>query len=122
MSTFKDMVAADNEAVFLNTDEFAELRTIRYDGEEYVDIPIIITDLKEKDRRQIASDHAQGLYMVSGTLHCCKADLGGHQPEKGTEIRINNREGGGGFFSRYTVAKSSCAGGMLRVELEAVTQ
>lgn len=122
MSAFKDMVAADNEAVFLNVDEFAELRTVRYDGEEYVDIPILLTGIKEKDRRQVVSDHAQGLFLASAILHCRKDDLGGHQPKKGIEISINNREGGGGFFRRYTVAASSCSGGMLRVELEAVTQ
>ncbi len=122
MSAFKDMVAADNAAVFLNVDEFADRRTVRYDGEEYVDIPIVLTGVKEKDRRQVVSDHAQGLFLVSAVLHCRKEDLGGHQPKKGIEIRINNREGGGGFFQRYTVAASSCAEGMLRVELEAVTQ
>lgn len=122
MSAFKDMVSADNAAVFLNVDEFADKRTVRYDGEDYVDIPIVLTGMKEKDRRQVVSDHAQGLYLVSGTLYCRKDDLGGRQPKKGVEISINNREGGGGFFRRYTVAASSCAEGMLRVELEAVTQ
>lgn len=37
MSGFKDMVAKDVHSVFLNLDEFAEKRTIRYDGEEYQD-------------------------------------------------------------------------------------
>ena len=32
MSGFKDMVAADNHNVFLNIDEFAERRTVEYDG------------------------------------------------------------------------------------------
>ena len=60
MSGFKDMVAADNAAVFLNLNEFAEKRTIRYDGEEYVDIAVVLSGLKEKDRSQSVSDHAQG--------------------------------------------------------------
>lgn len=122
MSGFKDMVAADIHNVFLNTDEFAELRTIRYDGEEYVDIPIVLTGLKEQDRRQLQSDHVQGLYLVTSVLHCALSDLGGKQPEKGGRIEINDEEGGGGFFRRFYVASSVCEMGMLRVELEAIDE
>lgn len=116
--SFKDTVAADIHNVFLNTEEFAEKRTIRYDGEEYVDIPIVLTGLKEQDRQQLISDHAQGLYLVSSVLHCAVDDLGGKQPEKGQRIRINDREGGGGYFRGFYVAASVSEMGMLRVELE----
>lgn len=122
MSGFKDMVATDIHNVFLNTDEFAELRTIRYDGEEYVDIPIVLTGLKEQDRRQLQSDHVQGLYLVTSVLHCALSDLGGKQPEKGGRIEVNDEEGGGGFFRRFYVASSVCEMGMLRVELEAIDE
>ena len=40
MSGFKDMVARDNFGVFLNCDEFAEKRTVKYDGATYEDIPM----------------------------------------------------------------------------------
>lgn len=122
MSGFKDMVAADIHNIFLNTNEFAELRTIRYDGEEYVDIPVVLTGLKEQDRRQLQSDHVQGLYLVTSVLHCARSDLGGKQPEKGGKIEINDEEGGGGFFHRFYVASSVCEMGMLRVELEAIDE
>lgn len=122
MSSFKEMVAADVHNVFLNTGEFAELRTIRYDGEEYVDIPIVLTGLKEQDRRQLQSDHVQGLYLVTSVLHCALSDLGGKQPEKGGRIEVNDEEGGGGFFRRFYVASSVCEMGMLRVELEAIDE
>lgn len=122
MSGFKDMVAADNQSVFLNLGEFAEKRTIKYDGEVYEDIPIVLTGMKEKDRRQLMRDHAQGLYLVSSVLHCAMSDLGGRQPEKGTRIKINDREGGGGFFREFYVAASVCEIGMLRVELEAIDE
>ena len=115
MSGFKDMVARDNFGVFLNCDEFAEKRTVKYDGATYEDIPIVLSGLKEKDRRQLMSDHAQGLYIVS-------SDLGGVQPERGQRIRINDQEGGGGFFREFYVASSVCEMGMLRVELEAVDE
>lgn len=122
MSGFRDMVAVDNAAVFLNLDEFAERRTIRYDGEEYRDIPVVLSGLKEKDRRQLQSDHVQGLYLVSTVLHCAVDHLGGKQPEKGARLSINDREGGGGFFREFYVATSVCELGMLRVELEAVDE
>lgn len=127
MSGFKDMVAADIRNVFLNTEEYAELRTViydgaTYDGPEHKGIPIVLTGLKEQDRRQLVSDHVQGLYLVSSVLHCAIDDLGGNQPEKGTRIKINDQEGDGGFFREYYVASSVCEMGMLRVELEAVDE
>ena len=125
--SFKDMVAADIRKVFLNTDEFAELRTVRYDGMDYDGpehrgIPIVLTGLKEQDRRQLVTDHAQGLYLVASVLHCALDDLGGKQPEKGQRISINDEEGGGVFFREFYVASSVCEMGMLRVELEAVDE
>lgn len=68
--SFKDMLADDIRDVFLNLDEFAEKRTVEYDGERYEDIPAVLSGLKEKDRRQLMSDHVQGLYLVSSVLHC----------------------------------------------------
>ncbi len=124
MSGFRDMVAADSKNVFMNADEFADIRTIIYDGNTYTDITVILSGIKEKDRRQLvsASDHAQGLYLVSSVLHCAAADLGGVTPEKGQRIKINDEEGGGGFFREFYVASSVCKIGMLRVELEAIDE
>ena len=119
MSGFKDMVARDNFGVFLNCDEFAEKRTVKYDT---LVQRLQESGLKEKDRRQLMSDHAQGLYIVSSVLHCALSDLGGVQPERGQRIRINDQEGGGGFFREFYVASSFCEMGMLRVELEAVDE
>lgn len=97
MSGFRDAVQDDLHGVFLNLDEFAERHTVIYDGETYEDIPVVITGLHERDRRQLQSDHAQGLYLVSRVMHCALDDLGGNQPEKGCRIRINEREGGSFF-------------------------
>lgn len=107
MSGFRDAVQDDLHGVFLNLDEFAERHTVIYDGETYEDIPVVITGLHERDRRQLQSDHAQGLYLVSRVMHCALDDLGGNQPEKGCRIRINEREGGS-FFHDYYVASSIC--------------
>lgn len=122
MSGFKDMVAADNANIFLNVNEFSERRTVVYDGSTYEDIPILLTKLKEKDRRQLVTDHVQGLYLVSAILHCTLSDIGGSLPEKGQHLKINDEEGGGGFFYNYRVAASGCAMGMVRAELEAVDE
>ena len=98
----------------MNADEFADTRTIIYDGVTYQDIPIVLSGLKEQDRNQLVttSDHAQGLYLVSSVLHCAAADLGGATPEKGQRIKINDEEGGGGFFREFYVASSVCEIGM----------
>lgn len=122
MSGFKDMVALDNQKVFLNIDEFGDLRTIVYDGEKFIDIPIVLKGLKEEYRTQLVSDHAQGLYLVSSVLHVAQSSLGGKQPEKGSRIKINEQEGGGGFFNEFYVASSTCEMGMLRIELEAIDE
>ena len=127
--SFKDMVAEDNRNVFLNLDEFAEKRTVLFLGEHgdcverFEDIPVVLSGLREKDRRQlVVSDHVQGLYLVSSVLHCSIDDLGGKQPEKGQRISINDEDGGGGFFREFYVASSTCEMGMLRVELEAIDE
>ncbi len=120
--TFKEMVAADNKSVFLNSKEFADTYTIVYDGETYVDVPAVLSGLKEKDRRQVlASDHVQGLYLVTSVLHCSLSDLGGKQPEKGQCIKINTHPDSA-FFHEFYVSSSVCEMGMLHVELEAIDE
>lgn len=120
--SFKEMVAADIHNVFLNPSEFAEIRTIEYDGERYEDIPITLSGPKQEERQQTVTDHAQGLYRVSAVLHCALKDLDGNQPEQGRSIRINDEVGGEGFFQEYYVASSVCRMGMLRIGLEAIDE
>ncbi len=120
MSGYKDMVEADNKNVFVNASEFADIHTVIYDETAYEDIPIVLTGLKEKDRRQLitTSDHAQGLYLVSSVMHCAASDIGGVVPEKGTKIKIND----GDFYREFYVASSVNEVGMIRVELEAIDE
>lgn len=124
MSAFKDMVASDNLAVFLNDGEFADRRTVCYDGAVYENIPIVLSGIKQSERPVMVSggDHGQGLYLATAVLHCALSDLGGNQPEKGMRIQINEEDGGGGFYREYYVATSDCEMGMLRVELEAIDE
>ena len=108
--SFKDMVAADLHNVFLNLGEFAERRTVEYDGERYEDIPIVLSGLKEKDRRQLVSDHVQGLFLVSSVLHCARDDLGGKQPEKGTRRYRAAGDSSGSSTLRPRSASWVCCG------------
>lgn len=127
MSGFRDMVTADIRGVFLNTDEFAEKRSVRYDGETYSDIAVVLSGPTQEARgktvsgSQSPSDHVRGLHSVSAVLYCAAEDLGGKQPKQGTGIEITTREGGR-FFQKYYVVASSNEMGMLCVELEALAQ
>ena len=120
--SLKDVIAADVHDVFLNLNEFAEKRTVIYDGNTYSDIPIVLAGIKEKDRRILTNDHAQGLFLVTSVFHCALSDLGGRQPEKGMRIKINDAEGGGGFFREFYVASSIVEMGMIRCELEGIDE
>lgn len=106
----------------VDLDRLNSVGVLLYDGQEYQDIPIVLSDRKEEARRQLQSDHVQGLYRVSAVLYCARSDLGGNQPEQGARLSVNNREGGGGYFRSFYVAASGCEMGMLRVELEAIAQ
>ena len=114
--SFRESVLQDNLNVFSNTDEFADLRTVVYDDEEYKDIPVVLTKLKEKDRNASVKDHVQGIYLVNAIAHFSVEKLGGHIPEEGCKISITDDDG---FPHWYYVAQSSCDLGMVRLELEA---
>ena len=118
MSTLRDMMEADLKGVFLNIDEYGDLRTVVYDGTTYENIPVVLSGAKERDRSAASSDHAQGLYLVQSVMHCAKSDLG-VQPEKGTRIRISDDDG---FLREYYVAQSDCELGMLRIQLEDIEE
>lgn len=122
MSGFKDMVSADNASVFLNVDEFGDIRTIKYDGNIYKDIKIILTGIKEKDRRQLTGDHAQGFFYATAVMHCMASDMNYRLPENRMPFQINDEEGGGGFFRSYRVISASEAMGMFRIELGAIEE
>lgn len=123
--TFKEIVARDIHNVFLNSAELAEERTVRYDWEEYPDIPVSLQELEAADRQRLpargfgrgGTDGAAGLHQVTGVLFCAAADLGGKVPKQGNELQINTRQGGA-FFRTYRVGLVGNEMGMLRIELE----
>ena len=122
MSSFKDMVEADNRAVFTNADEFAEHRVVKYDGVTYAGegegIPVVLSQTKEMERPAITGK-MEGLHLVSATAHIAQANLGGVVPEQKRDIFISDGEAlGKPFFRRYRIVTSDCEMGMLVLELE----
>lgn len=120
MSGFKDMVASDVSGVFINANEFAEKRTIVYDDITYSDVPVVLTGISEKPRRQrqLVDDRVQGLYQVNTVMYCAASDLNGIVPEKDTRIKIIDD-----FFpQQFYVESSTSDSGMLRIELRAIDE
>ncbi|MBQ7487128.1 MAG: hypothetical protein IJT77_06520 [Clostridia bacterium] len=114
---FNDMAELDN-ASFL--DVFGEERTVTFDRETYEEIPCVISKMKEQDRVTVMSDHEHGLYRVTAVFHCKLSDLGDTVPEKGRRFGIYDSDDS--FLREYYVAQSSCDGGMVRLELEAIDE
>lgn len=125
MMDFKAMVERDNKAVFLHSGEFAELHVVKYDGVTYdgedgEGIPVVLTKVKEKERPAPSSDHMQGVYLVTATVHIAQTDLRGAFPEQDQDILISDGEAlGKPFFRRYKIVTSDNAMGMIILELEA---
>ena len=122
--TFKDCAAADIHAAFLNPMEHAEVRTIRYDGVTYEDIPVIESGPKEGKRSsvvQMQHDFGQGLFKRTIILYVAEKDLGGFKPEQGSALSMNDEEGGT-FFHKYRVAESGTEMGMFKLKLEEVDE
>ena len=117
--SFKDMVAADNSKVFLNTDEFGGTFDIEYDGRTYKEVDCTITQLKEQDRVTKMRDHGQGIYLVTSIFHCSLDSLEGKQPEKGQKFGITDADG---FTEWFYVSQSGCDLNMIRLELEAMDE
>ena len=114
----------DNKSVFCNPNEFADLlhvvyEGITYNGPEGNGIPAVLTSAKDKDRRQLSDDHAEGIYRVNATMHIALSDLNGILPEKGSKLRISED---GDFYKIYYIVTSACQIGMVTLELEAMDE
>ena len=115
--SFKDIVEADNKAIFLNDSEFAEKHTVKYDGKMYTDIPVLFIKVKELDKQV---RNMEGTYGITAVLHASATDLGGKTPEKGQRISIDTGTAlGRPFFSDFKIATSKNELGMVTLELEA---
>lgn len=102
MPTFKDFIPLDNNRVFINTNEFAEIHNI--DGE---DLPIVFdTDILNERPLQ----HAEGVYLSHVVIFIDKKALG-YIPVQNQEITVDD--------VIYTVMKVSDDNGLLEITLEA---
>ncbi len=118
--SFKESVNADNKNVFLNMDEFAEKHTVRYDGNVYKDIPVLLTKQKQSKRTVVASDNMQGIHLVSTVAHIALSDIDNNIPEQKQNIEIDDGTAlGKPFYKKYKIITSDCEMGMVRLELEA---
>lgn len=122
--SFKDLANADIHDVFLNTDEFAENRTIRYDGVDYtgpegLGVAVVLNGDRKRTRQRVADDYSEGLYRRTEIAHLAKADLGGRIPEAGKYFYIDD---GTGHMRQYKVASAIDTMGMLRIELEVLDE
>lgn len=118
--SFKDVVKQDIKGTFLNCDEFAEKRTIRYDGEEYEGVPVSLQKVKQSDKAVLASNHSEGIFLVSAKAYFELADIGGNLPEQGMKFEIDDGEAlGKPYFRKYRIVTAEDAMGMCCLELEA---
>lgn len=109
MSRFHEILERDIKNVFQSTDDFAEVKTVHYDGEVYT-IPIIMDCFKQKDRNILQNDNAQGIHRIVGTMYAAYDDMG-CQPEKGQPIFVDGKQ--------YYVVTSECEMGQLAIGLGA---
>ena len=118
-----ELIAADNDAVFLNCSDFAEARSVRYDGERYDDVPMTLTRRKQHELVQLASEHTEGLHIADAVAHFSIRQVNGVLPKPGRWIEISDGEAlGAAFFRQYRILVSDCEMGMVRLELEAVEE
>ncbi|MCM1275464.1 MAG: hypothetical protein NC299_08865 [Lachnospiraceae bacterium] len=120
---FKEMVEADNAAVFMNINEFAEFHTVKYDGREFRHIPLVLEKIRQSELSLPVTNHTDGLYTVSAKAYFRAADADGHIPEQGKSFEIDDGEAlGRTFFNKYRVATVDDAMGMICLELEGIDE
>lgn len=124
LSPFRAQLAADNAQVFLNAGEFGQTRTVRYDGEVYEDIDIVLDEgleVTHHNYKIMKTDHSKGLLKDQVRLYCQRADLGGHLPEVEDVLELESAKRRG-FWIKYEVELAKCEEGMLDLLLKKVDE
>ena len=120
---FKGIVEQDNKSVFLNCKEFAEKRTIKYDGGIYENIPVVLTKIKQSKMNIPSADKMEGIYSVSVVIHFSLKDFDGVIPEKNQRIRISDGAAlGVVFYQNYKIVTVIESMGLITLELEALDE
>jgi len=105
--SFKDLVAADVSAVFLNKLELADTHII--DGKEMT-VLIDENELLERDKAKMGV-HLDSTYKARRLIYVEKTEFG-PRPAQGKMIALDGRQ--------YRVADCTEEAGILAIELEAV--
>lgn len=112
MKNFKEMLRQDLKGTFYRTDEFAEKRTVEYDG-KIKKIPVIFDYEAAEDREITIKDKAEGLYKVDIILRLQLEDMG-ETPRKGKNLYIDD--------DSYTIQKVTTEYGEIILELESIDE
>ena len=106
--SFKDLVAADISAVYLNGQEFADTHTI--DGKPMT-VVVDENELLERDKAKIMAAQTEGTYKARRLVYVAKADFG-PRPAQGAMLTLDGKA--------YKVKSCTEEAGVLAIELEAV--
>lgn len=118
--SFKQAAENDVRNVFLNQEEFAEIRTVKYDGETYADIPVVMVKVMQTKFPLPVTNRTEGVHIASCTAYIALEDLDGVIPEQKRRIRISDGEAiGQPFFMDFLIVTSDVELGLARLELEA---
>lgn len=90
MKNFKQLLEQDLKSTFYRTDEFAEMRTVEYDGKMKT-IPVIFTSDTAGNRKRSVKDKAEGLYKISVVVRI-QLESWGITPRKGKTLYIDDEE------------------------------
>lgn len=111
MSIFRDQLALDRDAVFLNIEEFGEPVVITVEG----GAPVTVTAVRDDDLttpRTRGPDEAEGVFARRTVLHLAAGLI--TRPVEGQRLTL----GSGAAAERWYVVRVSEAEGMLEVALE----
>lgn len=88
MENFKEMLDRDLDTTFYNTEEFAQVKRVKYDN--FVkNIPVIFDSEETKERNAAGGDHAEGIYGRHLVIRVRLSDMG-EEPRQGARFYIEN--------------------------------
>ena len=106
--SFKDLVATDISAVYLNDQEFADTHTVN--GKEMAAV-VDDNELLERDKAKIMAAQTEGTYKARRLIYVAKEEYG-PRPAHGKQLNFDGR--------LFRVADCTEEAGMLAITLEAV--
>jgi hypothetical protein len=112
MPGFKAQARRDLKAAFHNEREHADKTEVRYNGENY-SIPIVVDSEGARERKRLANDNADGVFVADMTAYISFYDLG-IVPRKETEIVIDD--------ATYNIVRVGFDAGEIALDLEVLDE